>query len=75
MIFSQVTSGLDTLLFNLLVIGVLKSSSGQVWRRRSSDLYVIELTSGTPRDVNETVERRLQMSKVLVALNVLSTLH
>ncbi|XP_078381354.1 E3 ubiquitin-protein ligase rnf213-alpha-like isoform X3 [Oculina patagonica] len=57
----SVTNGLDTLLFNLLVLGVLKSSSGQVWRRRSSDLYVIELTSGTAQ--NETVERRLQISK------------
>ena len=67
--FPQVTSGLDTLLFNLLVLGVLESSSGQVWRRRPSDLYVIELTSGPSQSTNETTERRLPTSKVSVAVN------
>ena len=62
-LFLQVTSGLDTLLFNLLVLGVLKSSSGQVWRRRSSDLYVIELTTGPVQVSNDSTQRRLQVSK------------
>ena len=57
-------SGLDALLFNLLILGVLKSSSGQVWRRRVSDLYVIELTTGPTQGVNETVQRRPLLSKV-----------
>ena len=57
-------SGLDALLFNLLILGVLKSSSGQVWRRKVSDLYVIELTTGPKQGVNETVQRRPVLSKV-----------
>ena len=57
-------SGLDALLFNLLILGVLKSSSGEVWRRRVSDLYVIELTTGPTQGVNETVQRRPVLSKV-----------
>ena len=63
-VFCQVKSGLDALLFNLLILGVLKSSSGQVWRRRLSDLYVIELTTGPKQGVNETVQRRTELSKV-----------
>ena len=69
--FLQVKSGLDTLLFNLLVLGVLESSSGQVWRRRPSDLYVIELTSGPSQTTNETTtERRLPFTNVSVAVNL-----
>ena len=63
-VFWQVKSGLDALLFNLLILGVLKSSSGQVWRRRVSDLYMIELTTGPKQGVNETVQRRPVLSKV-----------
>ena len=65
--FLQVKSGLDTLLFNLLVLGVLESSSGQVWRRRPSDLYVIEVTTG--QSTNGTIERRLPITKVSIAVN------
>ena len=61
--FPQVTTGLDTLLFNLLVLGVLKSSSGQVWRRRTSDLYVIELTTGPAEDIIETVHKGVPLFK------------
>ena len=57
-------NGLDALLFNLLILGVVKSNSGEVWRRRLSDLYVIELTTGPKQGVNETVQRRLLPSKV-----------
>ena len=63
-IFSQVKSGLDSLLFNLLILGVLKSGSGQVWRRRLSDLYVIELTTGPTQGDNETFQRQLKTPKV-----------
>ncbi|XP_068694646.1 E3 ubiquitin-protein ligase rnf213-alpha-like isoform X2 [Montipora foliosa] len=59
----SVTTGLDTLLFNLLVLGVLKSSSGQVWRRRTSDLYVIELTTGPAEDIIETVHKGVPLFK------------
>ncbi|XP_078362430.1 uncharacterized protein LOC144646644 [Oculina patagonica] len=40
--------GLDTLLFNLLVLGCLCDKMGRVWRRRSTDLYVIEITTAAP---------------------------
>ena len=62
--FFKVRGGLDTLLFNLLILGALKNSSGQIWRRRSSDLYVIEITSGVSLNVCETVERRQTSTKV-----------
>ena len=62
--FPQVRGGLDTLLFNLLILGALKNSSGQIWRRRSSDLYVIEITSGVSPNVCERVERRQTSTKV-----------
>ena len=42
----QVSSGLDSLLFNLLVLGVLSDSRGRVWRRRPCDLYIVEVTTG-----------------------------
>lgn len=63
-IFSQVKSGFDSLLFNLLILGVLKSGSGQVWRRRLSDLYLIELTTGPTQGDNETLQRQLKTPKV-----------
>lgn len=40
--------GLDTLLFNLLVLGSLRDKMGRLWRRRSTDLYVIEITTAAP---------------------------
>ncbi|KAK2555497.1 E3 ubiquitin-protein ligase rnf213-alpha [Acropora cervicornis] len=59
----SVTSGLDTLLFNLLVLGVLRSSSGQVWRRRASDLYVIELTTGQEQGSIGTNKKEVSLFK------------
>lgn len=65
--FSQVKKGLDALLFNLLILGMLKSSSGEVWRRSSSDLYVIELTIGQTPGVNETVHHsKVSFRKVFI---------
>ena len=69
-IFPQVRTGLDTLLFNLFILGALKSCTGQIWRRRSSDLYVIEITSGLPRGENQTTEKRLKTAKVNKILNL-----
>ena len=40
--------GLDILLFNLLVLGFLCDKMGRVWRRRMTDLYVIEITTSCP---------------------------
>ena len=38
----QVQEGLDLLLYNLLVLGCITDIHGHVWRRSSSDLYLIE---------------------------------
>ena len=40
----QVTNGLDSFLFNLLILGMLTDARGRVWRRRPCDLYVVEIT-------------------------------
>lgn len=40
--------GLDTLLFNLFVLGSLYDKMGRLWRRRNTDLYVIEITTAAP---------------------------
>lgn len=46
---------------------MLKSSSGEVWRRSSSDLYVIELTIGQTPGVNETVHHsKVSFRKVFI---------
>ena len=45
---SKMRRGLDTLLFNLLVLGFLCDKMGRVWRRRMTDLYVIEITTASP---------------------------
>ena len=39
-----VCGGLDAFLFNLLVLGSVTDSAGRVWRRRPTDLYVVEVT-------------------------------
>ncbi|XP_068735057.1 LOW QUALITY PROTEIN: E3 ubiquitin-protein ligase rnf213-alpha-like [Montipora capricornis] len=44
----SVRRGLDTLLFNLLVLGSLCDKMGRLWRKRNSDLYIIEITTATP---------------------------
>ncbi|XP_065845272.1 E3 ubiquitin-protein ligase rnf213-alpha-like isoform X2 [Oscarella lobularis] len=36
--------GLENLLFNLLVLGQIMDSKGNVWRRRLTDMYVLECT-------------------------------
>ncbi|XP_022783821.1 E3 ubiquitin-protein ligase rnf213-alpha-like [Stylophora pistillata] len=66
----SVRTGLDTLLFNLVVLGALRSCTGQIWRRRSSDLYVIEITSGLPRGENQTAEKRFKSAKVVSSKKV-----
>ncbi|XP_072022239.1 E3 ubiquitin-protein ligase rnf213-alpha-like [Amphiura filiformis] len=40
----MVQYGLDDLLFNLLVLGGLKNKHGYVWKSRSQDLYIVEIT-------------------------------
>ena len=39
------TNGLDSFLFNLLILGMLTDARGRVWRKRPCDLYVVEITN------------------------------
>ena len=38
----QVQEGVDHLLYNLLVLGYVTDSHGQVWLRSPMDLYLVE---------------------------------
>ncbi|XP_020912940.1 E3 ubiquitin-protein ligase rnf213-alpha isoform X2 [Exaiptasia diaphana] len=40
----SINKGLGMVLFNLVVLGVLQDTTGRLWRRKSSDLYIIERT-------------------------------
>ncbi|XP_022806308.1 E3 ubiquitin-protein ligase rnf213-alpha-like [Stylophora pistillata] len=52
--------GLDTLIFNLLVLGYLCDKMGRVWRRRRTDLYIIEITTTAPLPMGLTREEAAQ---------------
>ena len=56
--------GLDTLLFNLLVLGCLCDRMGRVWRRRSTDLYIVEVTTAAPLPMGFTREEEAQIQGV-----------
>ncbi|XP_022801884.1 E3 ubiquitin-protein ligase rnf213-alpha-like, partial [Stylophora pistillata] len=56
--------GLDTLLFNLLVLGYLCDKMGRVWRRRTTDLYVIEVTTAAPLPTGLTKEEEYERQGV-----------
>ena len=56
--------GLDALLFKLLVLGYLCDKMGRVWRRRSTDLYVIEITTAAPLPMGFTREEEAQSQGV-----------
>ena len=61
--------GLDTLLFNLLVLGFLCDKMGRVWRRRITDLYVIEITTASPLPTGFSREEEaesLQVGKLVL---------
>ena len=45
----QVIPDIDTLLFNLLILGELTDSRGRVWRRKPHDLYILEITYTSPQ--------------------------
>ncbi|XP_015765580.1 PREDICTED: E3 ubiquitin-protein ligase RNF213-like [Acropora digitifera] len=57
---SSVRRGLDTLLFNLLVLGSLCDKMGRLWRRRNSDLYVIEITTNAHLPTGFSREEEVQ---------------
>ena len=56
--------GLETLIFNLLVLGYLCDKMGRVWRRRSTDLYIFEITTAAPLPMSFTREEEAQSQGV-----------
>ena len=63
-VFIKVRRGLDTLLFNLLVLGSLCNKMGRMWRRRNSDLYVIEITTNAHLPTGFSREEEIQNQEV-----------
>ena len=43
--FIKVAKGLDDFLFKLVILRAVKDHSGNVWRRKSTDMYVVEITT------------------------------
>ncbi|XP_046861644.1 E3 ubiquitin-protein ligase rnf213-alpha-like [Xenia sp. Carnegie-2017] len=44
-ISQSVSKGLDDILFKLLILGSVKDNDGNIWRRKTTDLYVVEHTT------------------------------
>jgi len=42
-----VYEGLDTLFFNMFILGSLETKTGKVWRKNSNDMCYVELTDLT----------------------------
>lgn len=63
-VFIKVRRGLDTLLFNLLVLGSLCNKMGRMWRRRNSDLYIIEITTNAPKPTGFSRQEEAQNQEV-----------
>ncbi|XP_078382607.1 E3 ubiquitin-protein ligase rnf213-alpha-like isoform X3 [Oculina patagonica] len=53
---STVTPELETLLFNLLILGELTDDRGRVWRRNPYDLYILEITDPAPKGHMKTTK-------------------
>ncbi|XP_077981789.1 E3 ubiquitin-protein ligase RNF213-like [Glandiceps talaboti] len=53
-IYPSVTKGIDEFLFNLVVLQQITDSNDYVWKRRNSDLYVIEISSPSQDDSSMT---------------------
>ena len=43
--FFKVVKGLDNFLFKLVILRAVKDQSGNVWRRKPTDMYVVEITT------------------------------
>ncbi|CAB4036509.1 Hypothetical predicted protein, partial [Paramuricea clavata] len=41
----SVVKGLDNFLFKLVILRVVKDHGGNVWRRKPTDMYVVEITT------------------------------
>ncbi|XP_029383406.1 E3 ubiquitin-protein ligase rnf213-beta [Echeneis naucrates] len=64
-----VRSGLEELLFRLLVLGCLTDSHGMVWRRNAAQLITVEVLNSHTSAQNPQTERRLGL------LDILPTIH
>ena len=36
--------GLDSFIFNLIILGTITTANGNMWRRKPTDLYILEVT-------------------------------
>ena len=54
------TASLDLFIFNLLILGALTTANGRVWRRKSTDLYILEATD------TEIIEEEPKVQSVVV---------
>ncbi|XP_065678667.1 E3 ubiquitin-protein ligase rnf213-alpha isoform X7 [Hydra vulgaris] len=62
----MVREGLDSFLFNLVVLGSLKTSTGKLWRMNNNDTCIIELTINNYDDHSNNVSIRNQFFSVVV---------
>ena len=54
-IFRKVTSNLDSFMFQLLIIGSISTSTGSIWKKKPTDLYIIEITEPIVKTDQEIV--------------------
>ncbi|XP_041671343.1 E3 ubiquitin-protein ligase rnf213-beta isoform X2 [Cheilinus undulatus] len=64
-----VRSGLEELLFHLLVLGCLSDCHGMLWRRNAAHLITVEILRTNPSPQNQPKQKRLGL------LNILPTIH
>ena len=58
----QVVKGLDNFLFKLVILRAVKDHDGNVWRRRPTDMYVIEMTTDKSFEALITEDANLDRS-------------
>ena len=64
--------GLDHFLFNLLVLGQVTDSIGHVWRRRFTDMYVLECTWSADSESSSENERSKEFKQLLPGVSLKS---
>jgi len=57
-IASTVTSNLDSFMFQLLIIGSISTSTGSIWKKKPTDLYLIEITEPIVKTDQETDKKK-----------------
>ena len=65
----------DYFLFNLMCLGALQNTSGQVFRRDPKDLYLVEIMAPKFKSTNENDENKANTKLLHSCLNVLPTLN